>query len=134
MASATSSAGIWDIWDVCRAGNAEALRRLCTEGADVNLAEFSGSGSLALHFAAQAGSVACCKILLDNGSRADVANAHAWTPLLFASERGHIDVARLLLAHGVSCFRESLPAATSGILLPFLRSCRFLLLSLYILQ
>ena len=48
MASATSSAGIWDIWDVCRAGNAEALRRLCTEGADVNLAEFSGSGSLAL--------------------------------------------------------------------------------------
>ena len=102
MASATSSAGIWDIWDVCRAGNAEALRRLCTEGADVNLAEFSGSGSLALHFAAQAGSVACCKILLDNGSRADVANAHAWTPLLFASERGHIDVARLLLAHGVN--------------------------------
>ena len=96
------SPGLWDLWDVCRAGNAEALRALCAEGADVNLAEFSGSGSLALHFAAQAGSVACCKILLDHGSRADVPNAHAWTPLLFASERGHLDVARLLLAHGVN--------------------------------
>lgn len=61
-----------------------------------------GSGSAAIHHAAQRGSVTCLGMLLQAGVHVDCADAHFRTPLMMACSSGHDAAARLLLKNGAS--------------------------------
>jgi outer membrane protein assembly factor BamB len=54
----------------------------------------------ALRAAAAAGNLADVQALLDAGVAVDAPARHGNTPLLFAADKGHLDVARLLVARG----------------------------------
>ena len=54
-----------------------------------------------LHGAAYNGCVGCATALLDEGGAfVDVANSRGFTPLHYAAQQGHAEVARILLAAG----------------------------------
>jgi outer membrane protein assembly factor BamB len=56
----------------------------------------------ALREAAGQGDVARARELLDAGTPADAANLEGVTPLLYAAEKGHLEMVRLLLARGAN--------------------------------
>jgi ankyrin repeat protein len=82
--------------EAVRRGDAEQVRTLLRQGADVNAA--LGDGMTALHWAAQNGDADLARVLVQAG-----ANVHAgtrigrYTPLHLAAQRGKADVARVLL-------------------------------------
>ena len=80
--------------------DAEAAKRLLSEGADPNAAD--KAGFTALHFAAQEYSVAVAKLLLESGAKVSAENKFGNSPLgvaVFAS-RGRGELIALLLEHG----------------------------------
>jgi ankyrin repeat protein len=82
-------------------GHVEIVQWLLSRGANPNLRN-KGDGWTSLHAAAFFGHVEISRLLLQLQYKAD-SNArdhNGQTPLKFASLRGHINVARLLLEHG----------------------------------
>lgn len=47
------------------------------------------------------------KQLLENGAKADLQNNNAWTPLMVATQGGHIQVVKQLLDHGANVQLQS---------------------------
>ncbi|KAK4881578.1 hypothetical protein RN001_004897 [Aquatica leii] len=58
-------------------------------------------GMTALHLAAKSGNLTACKLLLESSSRTsnyvNVADDGGWTPLVWACEHGHFEIAKYLL-------------------------------------
>ena len=102
------------ISDAVRRGDADAVRVLLRDGADVNAS--AGDGMTALHWAADAGEVEIAKILIDAG-----ANVHAltrlgdYTPLHLASRQGSALLIEALLAGGASPESNSTAGGSSAL-------------------
>jgi len=78
-------------------GDADAVRTLLQNGADVNQAQ--GDGMTALHWAAQRGDARIAEMLLYAGANtAAGTRIGSYTALHMASKEGHADVVRALLA------------------------------------
>ncbi|KAF5280661.1 hypothetical protein FQA39_LY05309 [Lamprigera yunnana] len=63
---------------------------------------FKGTdGMTALHLAAKSGNLTACKLLLDSSTRSsnfvNIADDGGWTPLVWACEHGHFEIAKYLL-------------------------------------
>src|SRR5688572_30148057 len=61
---------------------------------------FDWIGYHRLHRAAENGDVKAVQTLLDQGVSVDIIQTHGsnpWTPLLFAAQNGHLEVAKLLI-------------------------------------
>jgi ankyrin repeat protein len=80
--------------------DADAVRKLLTEGADPNVPD--RLGFTALHLAAQEGAISAAAILLAGGARVDAVNSYGNTPLFTAvfNSRGRGELIRLLRHHG----------------------------------
>nr|XP_057922391.1 KN motif and ankyrin repeat domain-containing protein 1-like [Doryrhamphus excisus]XP_057922392.1 KN motif and ankyrin repeat domain-containing protein 1-like [Doryrhamphus excisus]XP_057922393.1 KN motif and ankyrin repeat domain-containing protein 1-like [Doryrhamphus excisus]XP_057922394.1 KN motif and ankyrin repeat domain-containing protein 1-like [Doryrhamphus excisus] len=76
-------------------GDMEVVRRLMELG-DINIRS-SQTGHTALHLAVRHGRVVMVRLLLSCGADADIQDGQGTTALMFASERGHTHIARLLL-------------------------------------
>src|SRR5688572_3758938 len=72
--------------DAARSGDAEGVRRLIAERADVNTQ--AADGSTPLLWAAYHGELSVVEALLAAGAKPDVANRYGVTPLLQASRAG----------------------------------------------
>ncbi|KAM6918419.1 KN motif and ankyrin repeat domain-containing protein 4-like [Xenentodon cancila] len=81
-------------------GGMEVVRRLMEQG-NVN-ARSSQTGQTALHLAVRHGRVIMVRLLLSSGADANIQDSQGTTALMFASERGHTHVARLLLERSQS--------------------------------
>jgi len=79
-------------------GNADAVRTLLAQGADINAV--SSRGETALMFAAYNGHTDTVQALLTSGANVQAADAKGWTPLILASRQGHRDIVRLLQRYG----------------------------------
>jgi hypothetical protein len=55
-----------------------------------------------LIWAAEMGSTACAKILLDAGADPNLVEYDGWSPLHWAARNGHLEVTKLLLDHGAN--------------------------------
>jgi len=55
-----------------------------------------------LIWAAEMGSTACAKILLDEGADPNLVEWDGWSPLHWAARNGHLEVTELLLEHGAN--------------------------------
>lgn len=78
-----------------RAGDAETVRALVAEGADVNAAY--GDGATALHWAVDRDDAALVGLLLSAGARAGAADDLGVTPLALACQNGNARLAKVLL-------------------------------------
>ena len=86
-------------------GQAEEVRRMLAEGADVNAQETSGL--TALMAAAHKGHADIVKLLLENNAEINAKNTIGGTALIAASAGGHIETARLLIQNGADVTVES---------------------------
>ena len=59
-------------------------------------------GQTALHLAVLQKDIAICRLLIDNGARADFSNAEGNTPLHLAARDNSVDIVELLLEQGIS--------------------------------
>ncbi len=88
-----------ELIEATRAGDAEALRELLSDGADPNAA--TGDGMTAVHWAAQSGNTAILRSLLEAGAGVEgKTRIGSYTPLHIASEQANGDVVALLLEAG----------------------------------
>jgi uncharacterized protein len=76
-----------------RGGGVKMVEFLLDKGASVNAR--NAFSDTALMLAALNGRLEICKLLLDHGAEFDTGG---WTPLIYASTRGHDDIVRLLLS------------------------------------
>ncbi|MCH2279836.1 MAG: ankyrin repeat domain-containing protein, partial [Vicinamibacterales bacterium] len=80
-------------------GDADAVRALLMEGADVNAAQ--GDGMTALHWAAERGNNGIAEMLVYAGANLKATTRiGAYTPLHLASKVGSAEVVQLLLTYG----------------------------------
>ena len=83
------------ILDAALRGQADAIRQLITNGA--NLASRDDDGNTAVALAAGAGQTAALDVLLGAGAEPDARNNSGETPLMLAAAKGHPDVVERLL-------------------------------------
>lgn len=76
-------------------GGMEVVRKLMEQG-NINIRS-SKTGQTALHLAVRHGRVVMVRLLLSCGADANIQDSQGTTALMFASERGHTHIARLLL-------------------------------------
>src|SRR5262245_19328498 len=111
-----------------RSDDVEMLALLSAAGAD--FAVPNAEGDTALHTAAAAGASSAAAFLVDNGTRVD-SRGRAGPPLAVALEADHLEVARVLLAHGadarVVIGRERRPAPVQMALSGDVRRLKLLL-------
>jgi ankyrin repeat protein len=93
-----AAAGDTRLIDAVKAANAQAVRLLLRDRADVNARE--ADGTTALHWAVQAEDLATVKQLLDAGANVNAANRYAVTPLSVAATNGSHEMAAALVAAG----------------------------------
>ncbi|XP_032387123.1 KN motif and ankyrin repeat domain-containing protein 4 isoform X1 [Etheostoma spectabile] len=79
-------------------GGMEVVRKLM-ELSNINI-QSSQTGQTALHLAVRHGRVVMVRLLLSCGADANLQDSQGTTALMFASERGHTHIARLLLERG----------------------------------
>lgn len=84
-------------------GDAVQVKRLLTEGADVNS---EGSEGTALVLAARNGNADIVQALLAKGADKEARDKAGWTALMLAAYRGHVEAARALLAAGANTEAE----------------------------
>jgi len=84
---------------VAGSGDAERLRSLIADGAD--LAQSGVDGQTALHRAAMAGALDAMRLLLDAGADVNAVDRRGYNVLLAAAAAGQVDAVDLLLRHGV---------------------------------
>ncbi|KAG5466847.1 hypothetical protein LSCM1_01024 [Leishmania martiniquensis] len=92
------------IYDACRRGNAERFIGYVEKGGCLN--ECDDQRLTLLHHAAFSGNNAFVKAILDRSGTQqvdiDAADGEGWTPLHYAADRGHADVAASLLDEGAN--------------------------------
>ncbi|XP_068604850.1 KN motif and ankyrin repeat domain-containing protein 4-like [Brachionichthys hirsutus] len=76
-------------------GGMEVVRKLMELG-DIHVCS-NQTGQTALHLAVRHGRVVMVRLLLSHGADANIQDSQGTTALMFASERGHTHIARLLL-------------------------------------
>jgi ankyrin repeat protein len=85
------------IVSAAKTGDRDAVRRLVSQAADVNLAD--ADGTTALHWAAHLNDVEMADVLIRGGARVSASNRYGATPLALACENGNdAIIARLLHA------------------------------------
>lgn len=77
-------------------GDVQAIEQLLKEGYKVD-APFGDVGKTPLYCAAQAGSLAACKVLVQEGADVNAMDHWGCTPLYEAVEQGHLDVSQFLV-------------------------------------
>jgi len=88
-----------ELIDATRAGDAERIARLLTDGPDLNAA--TGDGMTAVHWAAQSGNAAILELLLNAGAEVDpTTRIGSYTPLHIASARADGAIVGKLLEAG----------------------------------
>lgn len=94
--------------DAAARGDADRVRQLLRDGADVN--EARGDGMTALHWSAETGNARLADMLIYAGSHLDAGTRIGqYTPLHIAGRQGHADIVRSLIAAGAD-----VEAATSN--------------------
>jgi ankyrin repeat protein/uncharacterized caspase-like protein len=86
------------LWAAAAAGDNDKVRRLISEGADVNAKDMLGG--TAMEKAAANGHTATVQLLLDERGEINARNADGRTVLHLAAFKGHVDTVQLLLARG----------------------------------
>jgi ankyrin repeat protein len=85
------------IW-ASRKGHTDIVELLLNNGANVNLAPYSGVS--ALHLASKYGHKQIVELLLNKGADVNAETSGKFTALILASEQGNIDIVKLLLDNG----------------------------------
>lgn len=97
--AAAAFAGVYD--DLLKAiedNNTEEVTSILKRGMDVNTVDKSGNSLLTL--AVQKENIVLVRFLLDHRARVRVRNQYGDTPLMLASLRGNLEIAKLLAAAG----------------------------------
>jgi ankyrin repeat protein len=90
----SQAGGVTPLMAACRAGAADACRKLLAAGTAIDARSTSGVSALAC--CAVEGHTGCAELLLSGGASA-VADVAGWSPLMLSCQNGHLDTARLLL-------------------------------------
>jgi len=82
-------------------GSEQAIAQAISEGADVCYLD-PAQNTTALHLAAKAGAVRAVELLVRANADVNTVNSVNATPLVYAAQKGHVDVVQALLALGAN--------------------------------
>ena len=89
-----------ELFEACKQGNYEAVKRLIEQDMDINAKE-DFIGNTALMYAAGNGYTEIAETLIDNGADVDAVDYSEWdTALMYAVVNGHTEAAKMLLDKG----------------------------------
>ncbi len=112
LAASVGAAGPSDIANAAQSKNAEAVKKLLKDGADVNAAQ--GDGMTALHWAALNGDAELASMLLYAGANVGAkTRIGGYTPLHLAAQVGHASVIAPLVAAGAPVAASTSTGATA---------------------
>ena len=86
------------LFDACKNGNIDLVKKLLSYGADVNAK--NNDGWTPLHYASRNGHTEIVKLLLEHGVDVNCKNNNGYTPLHLASEKRHTEIVNLLKQNG----------------------------------
>ena len=89
---------VQELVDAAKEGDEEKVRRVISEGFDVNVA--NTVGLTALMRSSREGHEGIVAILIENGAVVDQATANGWTALMYAAFYNRVEIATLLLNNG----------------------------------
>ena len=94
-------------------GDAESLRQLAAQGADVNARDSSGDTPLIL--AVRKGRLEAVRSLIEQGADVNISGSWGYWPLVIALEKGHDEIVHLLLDKGADANAKPVesPSCTS---------------------
>jgi len=81
----------------CRGNNVELVAFLLSNKSRFDVNRSNKNGKSALHEAALIGSLPIVELLLHHGAHSSATKHNAWTPLMCACEKGHAQVAEILI-------------------------------------
>ena len=84
-----------DIFEATSKGNLSEVKRLVSEGADVNSINWR-SGSTPLHIATSGNNLEIVQFLCDHGAVAEIENSDCLLPIYGAASYGHLEVVKYL--------------------------------------
>lgn len=94
--------GFTPLHSVAQEDHENVLQLLLDRGADINARNLEDSEHTVLHYASCWGAIKCTKLLLKRGAEIDAKSSDKSTPLIFACEKGNVDIARALIEAGAS--------------------------------
>ena len=97
--------------EAAKEGDLAKVKRLITEGSDVNVRD--EIGFTPLHFAAYRGYKDVAGLLILKGANVNAADNKDTTPLHLAAVRGHKEIVELLIVKGANACRQSVGAEKS---------------------
>jgi hypothetical protein len=101
------------LWEAARKGQADVVRTLLDQGADVN-AKFR-YGATALSYASDKGHLEVVKVLLERGADVNVRDTfYGETPISWAASKGHTAIVQALLDKGAEGVDDVLKAGARG--------------------
>ena len=108
--NAKDGAGHTRLTHAAMAGDADAVRALIADGADIETGDEDERTPLL--YAAKNGHAETVRVLLDNGAETGAQDYYEMDPLFFAARNGRTEVVRLLLEHGADPDTENYDGAT----------------------
>lgn len=97
----TANLGFNPLHLACGGGHTSVVGLLLSRSSEL-LESKDASGKASLHIAATMGHKQMVEVLLGQGAEIDAIDKELWTPLICASQAGHLDVVKLLVESGAS--------------------------------
>jgi ankyrin repeat protein len=115
LSTAGFAAAAGDVADAAMKNNAETLRTLVQQKADVNAAQ--ADGTTALHWAARWDDAAMADLLIKAGANAGAANREGATPMFLATMNGSAAMIETLLKGGADVNAPILPSDVTALMM-----------------
>ena len=93
------------LFEACRSGNYELVKKLIDDGADVNVKD--NYRTTPLIYAAKNGHTEICKLLIDKGADVNIMTGYNQTALIFAIIEDYKEIYELLIENGANINIES---------------------------
>ncbi|CAL4182709.1 unnamed protein product [Meganyctiphanes norvegica] len=87
-----------DLWNAAKLGDLDSVNEILASGTDPNWRNPASYNQTALHIASDENNLAVVNALLAGGADIDALDNYGWTPIMYATSYGHLNIVQTLIA------------------------------------